>query len=483
MRFLHSFSLRLFSDGLVVASALGNQTLISRLLGPEGKGHYTLLSTTVRLLVVVFGEALARSNPYFVGRDPKKLAPLSTNTVCYGMAMIFFLSGIFLCGARFSLWPEAGGPSVLWLLAFWVAAVTVFYRGLHSLFLGLERMGPYNVLPVVFALAYLIGNGIALKGFDKGLAGVMSSWLFAAFLTLFLAFRLLKRVFDNKSQRIQHTEAEEQGSGRLRMADGGWRMAEDGVFNPKSEACPERSRRIRNPKSECPAADFLWSPDRRLFFRSMRFGFKAMLISFLLVLLFRSDVYLVGYFLGVEATGVYSIAIVLAEMLQKIPNVAGTVLFSKIAGAGGEDGDRLTARVSRSIFVLTLVAAGGVALVGSWLIPWLFDPRYEGAYVPLLYMLPGVVAMASGSVINTNLWVQGYPPQAVIAPIAAVCTNVVLNLLLIPRLGLIGAGIATSVAYTLWAGLLFAYFSKKTSIAFRELMVVRISDFGFRISD
>jgi hypothetical protein len=62
MRFLHSFSLRLFSDGVVVAAALENESLISRLVGPEGKGRFALLSTTVRLLVVVFGEALGRSN-------------------------------------------------------------------------------------------------------------------------------------------------------------------------------------------------------------------------------------------------------------------------------------------------------------------------------------------------------------------------------------------------------------------------------------
>ncbi|OPX24934.1 MAG: hypothetical protein B1H02_02455 [Candidatus Latescibacteria bacterium 4484_107] len=464
MRFLHSFSLRLFSDGMVVAAALGNQTLISRVLGPKGKGHYTLLSTTVRLLVVVFGEALARSNPYFVGRDPKKLAPLSTNALCYGMAVIFFLSGIFLCSARFSLWPDAGGPRVLWLLAFWVAALTVLYRGLHSLFLGLERMNAYNGLPVFFALAYLIGNGIALKGLDKGLAGVMSSWLFAGVLTFLLTFWVLRRVSDTKLQRLHHTEAEEQRIGSSPIAG-------EGGGNPQSA--------IRNPQS----TGFSWSPDRRLFFRSMRFGLKAMLISLLLVLLFRVDVYLVRYFLGAEGTGIYSIAIVFAEMLQKIPNVAGTVLFSKIVAQEGEERDRLTTRVSRSIFVLTLIAAGGLALVGNRLIPLVFGAEFEGAYLPLLCMLPGVVAMASGSVINTNLWVQGYPPQAVIAPIAAVCTNVVLNLLLIPRFGLIGAGVATSAAYILWAGLLFAYFSKKTSLTLRELVMVRISDFGFRISD
>ncbi|MCD6334620.1 MAG: polysaccharide biosynthesis C-terminal domain-containing protein [Candidatus Latescibacteria bacterium] len=464
MRFLHSFSLRLVSNGMVFATGLGNHILITRVLGPEGKGHYTLLSTTVMLLTVVFGEAISRSNAYLVGRDPKKLAPLSINTGFYGMAVVFFLTGIFFGGTYFSLWSDPGGPPVLWLLVFWVASATVLYRGIQLLFLGLERMGAYNGLPVFFALAYLIGNGIALKGIDGGLAGVMTSWVIAAILTIMLAFWFLRRLSDTKLQRLHHTEAEEQRIGSSPIAG-------EGGGNPQSA--------IRNPQS----TGFSWSPDRRLFFRSMRFGLKAMLISLLLVLLFRVDVYLVRYFLGAEGTGIYSIAIVFAEMLQKIPNVAGTVLFSKIVAQEGEERDRLTTRVSRSIFVLTLIAAGGLALVGNRLIPLVFGAEFEGAYLPLLCMLPGVVAMASGSVINTNLWVQGYPPQAVIAPIAAVCTNVVLNLLLIPRFGLIGAGVATSAAYILWAGLLFAYFSKKTSLTLRELVMVRISDFGFRISD
>ena len=426
MRFLHSFSLRLFSDGVVVIAALVNQILISRVLGPEGRGHYVLLSTTVMLLVVVFGETISRSNAYFVGGNPKKLAPLSTNTVFYGIAMFFVLSGIFLCGRFFSLWPDLGGRSVLWLLAFWVVAGTVLFRGVQSLFLGLERMKAYNVLPVFFAVLYLIGNGIALKGIGKGLAGVMTSWVIAGALTFLLAFGLLRRMFD-------------------------------------------------------PARSVRWSLDSSLFVRSMRLGFKAMLISLLLVLLFRMDVYLVESFLGAEIMGIYSIALVFAEMLQKIPNVAGTVLFSKIAGGGGEEEDRLTARVSRSIFLLTLIAAGGIALVGSWLIPWMFDARFEGAYLPLLCMLPGVLAMASASVVNTNLWARGYPLPAVVAPIAAFCTNVALNVWLIPRLGLVGAGIAKTVAYMLWAGLLFGYFAAHSSLSFRELVVIRRTDLVSRV--
>ncbi|MFH1005893.1 MAG: polysaccharide biosynthesis C-terminal domain-containing protein [Candidatus Latescibacterota bacterium] len=452
MRFLQSFSLRLFSDGVAMAAAFGNQSLFSRVLGPAGKGRFTLLSTTVQLLVVVFGEALGRSNPYFVGRNPEKLGALSANTICYGLAAYFFLSGIFVGGAHFSIWPDPGGSSLLWLLVFWVVCATVLFRGLNSLFLGLERMKVYNALPVFFALAYLIGNAIALKGLDGGVAGVMISWLIAAILTFSLAIWFLRRVLHGHSDSVQTTAWVQQEGDEI-------------------------------PSSHRPfglSADFTWSPDRLLFVHSMRFGLKAMLISLLLVLLFRVDVYLVGYFLGAKATGVYSIAIVLAEMLQKIPNVAGTILFSKISGGSSEQGDRLTAQVSRSIFALTMIAAGIMALLGSRLILLMSGAEYEGAYLPFLYMIPGIVTMASGSVINTNLWVQGYPPQAIVAPIAAVCTNIVLNILFIPRFGLVGAGIATSVAYSLWSFLLFVYFSKRTALSFRDLVVVRISDFGLR---
>ena len=464
MRFLHSFSLRLGSEGVVFAAALGNQILISRMLGPEGMGHYKILATTVMLLVVAFGEAIGRSNAYLVGGDPKSLAPLSTNTVFYGMAVGVVLSGIFLFGAFFSLWPDRGGRSIMWFLAFLVVAATVLYRGLQMLFLGLERMGVYNVLPAFFALVYLIGNGIALKGIGGGLVGVMTSWAIAGTLAFLLAYRLLKRMSDKKPQSTQKPCRGAKGQGS-------WRAL----------PC--------SPAPLLPCCSPLWrkcvrsiggSLDGRLFIHSMRLGFRAMWISLLLVLLFRVDIYLVDHFLGEVATGVYSIAIVFAEMLQKIPNVAGTVLFSKIAGGVREEEDRLTARVSRSILAITVVAAGGIALVGGWLTPFLFGAEFEGAYLPLLCMLPGVLAMASGSVVNTNLWARGYPLPAVIAPIAAVCTNLALNVFLIPKIGLIGAGLAKTVAYVLWAGLLFGYFATHASLSVRELVVIRRSDFVLR---
>ncbi|MCK4417703.1 MAG: polysaccharide biosynthesis C-terminal domain-containing protein, partial [Candidatus Latescibacteria bacterium] len=102
--------------------------------------------------------------------------------------------------------------------------------------------------------------------------------------------------------------------------------------------------------------------------------------------------------------------------------------------------------------------------------------RFSGAYLPLVCMLPGVIAVASGSIINTNLWGRGYPLLTVIAPAAALSVNIGLNVLLIPAIGLVGAGLATSVAYTLWGVLIFGYFVRNSSLSFSELIWPKISD-------
>lgn len=275
----------------------------------------------------------------------------------------------------------------------------------------------YNFIPVCLILLFFGGDLIVLLITGYGLPGVMTSWLIACVICSLVSIALL------------------------------WRANTVG-----------------------------WVPGRDLFGVSMRLGLRAMLTSLLIMLMFRVGVYLVKYFLGAGATGIYSIAILFADLLQKIPNIAGTVLFSKVASGVSEIEDQLTARVSRSIFFATLLGALSLAAVGRFLIPLLFGEDFSGAYVPLLCMLPGVVAAASGSVVNTNLWGRGYPRITVIAPGTALLVNIVLNLLLIPRMGLIGVGLSTSIVYTLWTALIFRHFVHGSSCTIGDLLWIRIAD-------
>ena len=429
MTFFRSLSFKVAADAIVFAVGFANSVLITRILGPTGRGHYVLLATTINLLALFFGEGLRQSNAYLVGKDRSRAGSLFSNTVFWGGTVGFLLFGLFLLGQRWLWFSKFTEVKELLLITILIAVVTVLFRGFCAIFLGLERMVEYNLTPVFFILLYFCGNLIALKVLDLGLPGVISSWFLAVVLVSGLAVFLLCRII-------------------------------------RSDLLPER-------KIDAGVRKGL---DTALLRSSLRLGSKGMLISLLLALLFRVDIYLVNHFLGPGLTGIYSISIVFAEMLQKVPNAAGAVLFSKIGSRKQQLGDQLTATVCRFIFLFTLVLALTLVLSGKWLIPLLFGERFSGAYLPLVCMLPGVIAVASGSIINTNLWGRGYPLLTVIAPAVALSVNIGLNVLLIPAIGLVGAGLATSVAYTLWGVLIFGYFVRNSSLSFSELIWPKASD-------
>lgn len=157
--------------------------------------------------------------------------------------------------------------------------------------------------------------------------------------------------------------------------------------------------------------------------------------------------------MGAAQVGVYRVAGVFAEMMQRLPNVAGAVLLPKVI-RGQEGEELLSLRVARNVLLFSLLCALGLAATGKLLIAFVF-PDYQEAYLPLLWMLPGLVVAGFGSVFNTRLAGQGYPALTLWAPALALVLNLALNLALIPAMGLAGAALSTSLAYGLW-GLLVA---------------------------
>ena len=152
--------------------------------------------------------------------------------------------------------------------------------------------------------------------------------------------------------------------------------------------------------------------------------------------------------LGEAAVGTYRVAVNFADMMQRLPDVAGAVLLAKVVRS--EDSGRLSLRVARGVLFFSLAAALFLLLVGPWVIGLLF-PAYTAAYAPMAWMLPGLIFLGFGSVFNTKLAGLGYPPATQWAPALAFVLNLLLNVYLIPRLGLEGAALSTSISYALWA--------------------------------
>ncbi|MSR82703.1 MAG: hypothetical protein EXS58_07220 [Candidatus Latescibacteria bacterium] len=389
MNFLRGFSFNALCTGIVFGLGLLNQSLLGNTLSSEDFGRLRWWGTTAMLGALVFGEWLNRGNAYAAGKGAAR-GKLAGNTMIYVLILGIALTGGVLTAGAGAYFPSA--EAQYWLLLAGLIALLVLQKAFDSIFLGQDQLKPYSLLPVLFICCYLGGNLLVLKGWQGGLDSVLAVWVASTGLVTLVGLGLLQR-----------------GQGL-------------GVDRP------------------------LWRQMREV-------GGRGGMSVILVYLLFRSDQYLVKYMLGDSSLAVYSVAVTFAEMMQRLPNVAGAVLLPKvIRGQQGEEG--LSLRVARNVFFFSLLCAISLAGVGKLLL-FLFFPKYPEAYGLLLWMLPGLVVAGFGSVLNTRLAGQGYPGITLGAPALALALNVALNLVLIPAMGLTGAALSTSLAYALW-GLLVA---------------------------
>ena len=95
-------------------------------------------------------------------------------------------------------------------------------------------------------------------------------------------------------------------------------------------------------------------------------------------------------------------------------------------------------------------ATAAAALAVLFISPWLFGVALEGRYAGGLAVLPWTLASctwgALAIVAGNYLWCAEKPRLATVAMGGALVINIVLNLWLLPRYGLLGAALATASA-------------------------------------
>ena len=179
------------------------------------------------------------------------------------------------------------------------------------------------------------------------------------------------------------------------------------------------------------------------------FGFYVMLAGSIAYLNTQINSILIGYYLNPTEVGIFAVAVLLAQMLTLIPSAVGSVtapVTATLYGKGDLDGVRhvFYSTLKKSI----LISAGSAAIIavcGSCLISLLFGKIFLGAYIPLLILLPGFVFGASFAAVGSTLSSIGKVHILFRIGIVCVVFNILLNILLIPSFGIIGAAIATSV--------------------------------------
>ena len=216
--------------------------------------------------------------------------------------------------------------------------------------------------------------------------------------------------------------------------------------------------------------------DARITRATMGYGIQVMGTNLLVFLVYRSDIFLIAYFLSQEAVGYYYIAVMVAERLLYLTQSSRLVLMPAAAHAPEQQGK--VPLLIRANLLAVLLGAALLGAVAPWLIPLVFTSQYQPAVLPLLLLLPGVVAITLPKLLSADLAARGLPRYNLYANAVNFCINLGLNLWLIPRIGIAGAALSSSIAYLVAALMMVAFYRRVSGVALSELLLPKRSDWA-----
>jgi O-antigen/teichoic acid export membrane protein len=372
--------------------------LISRTLGPEGRGLYYLPVVTAATVASFANLGLEPANVYLLGNSHVSMARLwaQGGLIAVGMGMV----GLLVTLAAPALLPSLYAQTPLLLLA--LSGLTIPLT-LHVQITGglLALVGRVTVqfraglLGSIVQVALL--GGLAAAG-ELSVASVLGTTLVSSLATWWVV--------------------------ACRAAEPGLRWV-------------------------------AWDP--ALLRQTLGHAIPLHLASVLLFLHLRLDMFMVSAWSGAAALGLYSLAVVLAETVQLATDSLSLALLPRQVGNSLEEAARMSLRGVRSNALIGGTLAIGWAVLGPPLIVVAFGRAFLPAYLPLTLLLPGVLALSLQRACGPAVVRGGHAWGLAAIQVASLSVNASLNALLIPSIGPAGAALASTISYSISAAIVLRW--------------------------
>jgi len=418
-----AFLQTLTTQVIQTAASVTAGIIVARGLGPVGQGRYALFVAAVGLLSTVAGVG------QFEGHVLASAGEVSRGRLLLVRSLLQSVAAVAIIVVTQSAWRHGlslegeGGLTRLLVLVLLCEVLALLFRGIN---LGQHNVTAYNVATLVHRITLLAAVGTL--GFFHALRvdTVVVAWLGAVCLSV--------------------------------LVSGSW------IWRRSS------------------AVAFSWVGLSDGWGVSLIRGLRALLAISLTLVLVRTDIYMLGPMLGVKAVGQISVASTLAEYLWYIPSILSSVLFAAVAASQGAEVVAKLCRASRTTVATLAPVALVLLVVGRGLVPIIYGRAYAEAGTLFVLLVPGMFAISLHLVIDSYFAGSGFPPITYAAAGAALLLKVALNLIAVPRLGVAGAAIATSLVYVCLLTVKVIAFQRATRVSLVQLVRPSWSDITYAIS-
>lgn len=179
----------------------------------------------------------------------------------------------------------------------------------------------------------------------------------------------------------------------------------------------------------------------------------------------RVDLLIVSSLLSARETGLYSLAVSLAEFVF----LAAFTLSQAAIGTQTREDEQFAAHFTRRFaqrsVMIGLLLALGTAAVAYPAVLVLYGEQWTPSVKPLVILTFAAVALTVEAPTRTHLMRVMRPSRLVIPAAAGLLLNVAANFLLIPILGIGGAALASLISYTVFGVVTIVLFRQATGLS------------------
>ncbi|HEY3386801.1 MAG TPA: oligosaccharide flippase family protein [Saprospiraceae bacterium] len=408
---------------------------LTRLLGPEGNGVYTFSMAALNLFFVLIGFQLEGTLPVFLAKEkentPGIFSAIAMLSISSFLVFIILLTAIVFVipdGIRFVISP--GQPVIFFFLFLVIAFIlrrisTLIFAVLRGCF----KFKAYNVYMILSQLIPSIVYGLLFWMSVRGTIDLSMQACFQIILLLELILVLIGLYMIRKARIVKFSRDYQKFIGPITSLSTKTMLSSAGHFLNK-----------------------------------------------------RLDVWFVQFYNGTAMVGQYGLATQIANFISEAMTPFNQVLTPYIAEATPEEHKEIVERTARLNLTIALTAA--VLIIGT---SWIFIPLFFGK--AFVYAIPATQILALGIIfISQRLVFIGYfkainqMKHAIQAAWTGVVITILLDILLIPTYGIIGAAWATTIAYGTTVIFLMIIAKRKLGFQWTSVLMVRKSDIKWLLS-
>jgi O-antigen/teichoic acid export membrane protein len=194
--------------------------------------------------------------------------------------------------------------------------------------------------------------------------------------------------------------------------------------------------------------------------KSLAFGAPLVMYELAGVTLDSGDRLLVRHYLGAQPLGLYSVAYGLSSYINEVLivplNLALVPLYMRLWKNEGSAKTREFLNSALDIFSMVAIGvfAAACALSRDGIL-LLASSKYRGAEALMPMVVAGLLLYASNAFFSSGLWIHNQTMTMAKVLVWSATVNIGLNVLLLPRMGLQAAALATLLSYALCTVLLW----------------------------